>query len=859
MKVPYPRRALFSREIRTFEGRKLDQVAFPLGGIGTGTVSLSGRGELRDWEIFNRPNKGKKLPYTFVAIYTKSESGPSVAKVLEACPPPPYTGSHGFDRTVAQGLPRLKGARFRGEYPFAFLEFEDNDLPVKVSLEAFNPFIPLNEKDSGLPVAIFKYRIKNRSRKKCRVTVCASICNAVGYDGRSHVERQWEGFGQNLNQFVREGNIRGLKMTSSKYPDGDTRAGSMALATDWERITYAVRWEREGWWGDIEAFWEDFSSDGKFSDLTEADPTPEGETDICSLGLMAELEPGQEVLLPFVIAWYFPIRLNEWNKEEPFWKKPIRNWYATQFEDAWDVARYALLNMERLEKETRLFHDALFSSSLPGFVLDAISSQASIMRTNTCFRADNGDFYGFEGCSSSIGCCPMNCTHVWNYEQAVAFLFPNLERTMRKVDFLVNTEPDGKMAFRTRVPTSTYMPWDFHPAADGQMGCILKLYREWLLSGDRCFLEELWPHAKRALEYAWKVWDLDQDGVMEGVQHNTYDIEFYGPNTMTGTIYLGALLAASKIAEELGDGVSAQKFLDTYSKGRMKIDRELWNGEYYVQRCEDKEAKFQYGTGCLSDQLLGQWIAMVVGLGHILPEVHVRKALRSVFRYNWKKDLSDHINCQRIYAINGEAGLLVCTWPKGGRPKRALVYADEVWTGIEYQVASHMIYEGMIEEALTIVKAVRDRYDGEKRNPWNEVECGDHYARAMSSWALLLALSGYRYSAPEKSIAFSPRIKPVNFSCFFSTGSCWGVYTQRADGKKKTFKIKVLYGKLELSSLTVEWPIGKVPRKLACFTKKGKERLKTKIEVKGLAVKIILEKPTVVNSTEALTITFNYR
>ncbi|MEM2885694.1 MAG: GH116 family glycosyl hydrolase, partial [Thermoproteota archaeon] len=383
------------------------------------------------------------------------------------------------------------------------------------------------------------------------------------------------------------------------------------------------------------------------------------------------------------------------------------------------------------------FHDALFGSSLPGTVLDAVSSQMSIVRTNTCFRAENGDFFGFEGCGPSIGCCPMNCTHVWNYEQALAYLFPSLERTMRRVDFLVNTEPDGKMAFRTRVPTSAYVPWDFHPAADGQMGCILKLYREWLLCGDRGFLEELWPHAKRALEYAWTSWDADRDGVMEGVQHNTYDIEFHGPNTMTGTLYLGALLAASKIAEELGDGVSARNYLDVYSKGREKVERELWNGEYYVQKCVGKE-KFQYGSGCLSDQLLGQWFAKVVGLGYLLRKERVRKALGSIFRYNWKGDLLDHVNCQRVYAINEEAGLLVCTWPKGGRPKSPLVYADEVWTGIEYQVASHMIYEGMVEEALTMVKAARDRYDGEKRNPWNEVECGDHYARAMSSWALLL-------------------------------------------------------------------------------------------------------------------------
>ncbi|MGQ9514897.1 MAG: GH116 family glycosyl-hydrolase [Thermoproteota archaeon] len=851
----YPRRTLFGRELRKFKGSWLDQIAFPLGGIGTGTVSLSGRGELRDWEIFNRPNKGKQLPYTFAAIFV--ESGPKIAKVLEVRPSPPYTGSHGFIRTAAQGLPRLKDARFRGEYPFAFIDFMDDDLPVKVSLEAFNPFIPLNERDSGLPVAILKYRVRNAGKKKCKVTICLSICNAVGYDGQSHLERRWIGFGKNLNQFLREGKIKGLKMTSEKYRDGDPRVGSMALATDWENVTFTTRWKRGGWWDDIQDFWDDFSSDGKLSNFAEADPSPDGETDICSLGLLVELEAGQEAVLPFVIAWYFPIRINEWNQEEPFWKKPIKNWYATQFKDAWDVASYTLLNIERLEKETKLFHDTLFGSSLPGVVLDAVSSQVSVMRSNTCFRADNGDFYGFEGCSTSIGCCPMNCTHVWNYEQAVAFLFPNLERTMRRVDFLVNTEPDGKMAFRTRVPTSSYIPWDFHPAADGQMGCIMKLYREWLMSGDRNFLEELWPSAKRALEYAWKRWDLDQDGVMEGEQHNTYDIEFYGPNTMVGTLYLGALLAAERMALTIGDRASAQKYRELFLKGKRRIEEELWNGEYYVQRCDDEKTRYQYGTGCLSDQLLGQWFAMVVGLGYLLPKEHVRRALKSIFRYNWRSHLLNHANCQRIYAINEEAGLLICTWPKGGRPREPLVYADEVWTGIEYQVASHMIYEDMVEEALTIVKATRDRYDGRKRNPWNEVECGDHYARAMSSWALLLAFSGYRYSAPERSIEFSPRISPRNFRCFFSTGNSWGVYMQRTSGDKKIFEIRVLYGELELDSITVEWPTGNVPRKLACSAKKGRSMLETRIDARGSSVRIRLEKTMMIKRGEVLTIVFN--
>jgi non-lysosomal glucosylceramidase len=800
---PYPLEELLDRRLRVFEGRSLREVAFPLGGIGTGAVSLGGRGDLRDWEIFNRPNKGTRLPYTFPVIWTRGER--AIAKVLEAHPQPPYTGSHGLDRMTVLGLPRLDGALFRGEYPIAWVEFRDESLPVEVTLEAFNPMIPLDSKDSGLPVAILIYRLRNPGEGKVSATVCLSLCNAVGYGRELSFPRPWEGFGGNMNEFVAEESLSGIRMTSSKFDEDDPGFGSMALATSWKNLTHSSQWVRGEWWDDIQTFWDDFSEDGRLTDHGDGTPSPEGRTDIGSLGALVELESGGEAEVPFVIAWHFHNNVNEWDTAPGFRGNLLRNWYATQWKDAWDVARYVFWNFERLREGTKRFHDALFGSTLPAIVLDAASSQISTIRTNTCLYLDDGTFHAFEGCSETIGCCPMNCTHVWNYEQALAHLYPRLERTMRCTDFLVNTEPDGKMAFRTKLPTSLYIPWDREPAADGQMGCVVKLYREWQLSGDDAFLGELWPYAKRALEYAWKRWDRDGDGVMEGVQHNTYDIEFLGPNTMMGTIYLAALKAAVEIARTLGDP-SAEEYGRLYDEGSKKLDRLLWNGDYFAQIYDPEEApKYQYGEGCLSDQLLGQWMAMVTGLERLLPEEHVRKALSSIFRHNWKTNLFDHENCQRIYAVNDEAGLLLCTWPRGGRPALPFVYSDEVWTGVEYQVASHMFYEGMVREGLSIVKGVRDRHDGERRNPWNEPECGDHYARAMASWALLLALSGYSYSAPRGFLSFSPRISEEDFRCFYSTDGCWGVFSQRFTQKRRKAAIEVMYGGLDLNALGLGW------------------------------------------------------
>src|SRR5206468_9736057 len=163
---------------------------------------------------------------------------------------------------------------------------------------------------------------------------------------------------------------------------------------------------------------------------------------------------------------------------------------------------------------------------------------------------------------------------------------------------------------------------------------------------------------------------------------------------------------------------------------------------------------------------------------------------------------SDHANCQRIYALNDEAGILLCSWPNGGRPRYPFPYADEVWTGIEYQVAAHCLYEGLIEEGLRIVQAVRDRYDGAKRNPWDEVECGHLYARAMSSWSLLLALSGFHWDATTGTLAFAPKVRADDFRCFFSTGTGWGTFEQQRQGERSTATIRMLEGELTLRAFT---------------------------------------------------------
>jgi len=363
---------------------------------------------------------------------------------------------------------------------------------------------------------------------------------------------------------------------------------------------------------------------------------------------------------------------------------------------------------------------------------------------------------------------------------------------------------------------------------------------------------------------------------MEGVQHNTYDIEFYGPNTLCGSLYLGALLAAERMAKIVGDAAAAAAYRQLFEKGSKWADSNLFNGEYYEQKVLPDAAKnlpepyrklttdhglddkfpwpkWQYGKGCLSDQMIGQWYASMLGLGNLYDAKKVRRALQSIFRYNWRRDLTDHACSLRLYAMRDEAGLIVCTWPKGGRPGFPLAYyADEVWCGIEYQVASHLIYEGLTDEGLAVALGARERHRGARRNPWDEFECGHHYSRSMASYALLLALSGFSYNAAEGRMGFAPRVCANDFRAFWSVGSGWGVYAQKAAARRWTFSVEAKYGSLALKELDVK-PGAALPKTVAADL--AGDRVRARVVKTASGAAIVFDDPVWIDAGQKLSVT----
>jgi len=788
---------------RTFSGRQLAMIAFPLGGVGAGSLSLGGRGQLRDWEIFNRPDKGKTPRYAFASIWARAGASKSVASVLEAALAPPYQGDSGLGVVNVPGLPRLESAAFTGEYPLAKVTFKDSFLPVEVALEAFTPFIPLEADDSGLPVAVLRYRVSNPGPVKAAVAIAFSIDNPVGAEGRSNEHRQGRG-------------LEGLFMRNPFLAGDDPLMGSFALCVV-EPGGGKVSWLR-GWRGGTRwrigplLFWDDFSSDG------ELGPEDAVRDSVGSLCLTREIVPRAAADYTFLLSWHFPNRTPArcgWTAVKGEEKTVIGNWYSKRFADAWQAAEYAAANLPRLEKRTREFVAALRQTTVPGAVRDAATANLSTFATPTCFRTADGEFHAFEGSRDQAGCCFGNCTHVWNYEVATPHLFPSLSRSLRDAAFGFCTDEQGLMDFRQLLPPHKQR-WGF-AAADGQMGAIMKLYLDWRLSGDAEWLRKHWPAAKRAIEFCWVPggWDADRDGVMEGVQHNTYDVEFFGPNPLCGVWYLGGLRAAEEMALAVGDPAFAETCRRLFTNGRKWIDEHLFNGEYYIQKIQgmpkDKIAKgltvgmggadtenpdFQVGDGCLVDQLVGQFLADVAGLGDLLDAAKMRKALQSIMKYNYKPSLRRYESVQRIYALNDEAALMICDYGRGRRPKIPFPYHAEAWTGLEYATAAQMIYQGLVPEALRVIEGVRRRHDGERRNPWNEPECGHHYARAMSAWGPLLAMSGFIYDRPGKRLLAKPRIRPENFTSFWSAGAGWGVFSHLVRENRLHFTLALTAGNL---------------------------------------------------------------
>jgi non-lysosomal glucosylceramidase len=829
--------------VRLFTDESTNEISFPLGGIGTGCIGLSGNGRLIDWEIFNKPNKGSVNGFSHFAVKAERDGEVLDVRVLNGELSGSYTGVFGRKwfyegfgwgplRETLAGMPHFSQHEFVGEYPFAEVTFSDPKFPGQVRLQAFNPLIPTNDKDSGIPAALFEIQLTNTTDQPLQYTVVGVLANPFGVNG-------------GYNEFVEDGDVRLLSMRTDQIPRDAFEYGDVTIATDAEHCSYQEYWYRGTWNDALEIYWRDLLKPGLLTNRhypkTERFKSSGWhDRDNGHLAAHVTLNPGETRRVRYTITWNFPNNKNYWKPdadsqaEKAGLKNAWKNYYATLWTDSVASAQYVLREWNRLSEETRLFKDTLFASDLPAVAIDAISSTLSVLKSPTVLRLEDGTFYGWEGVGASAGCCEGSCTHVWNYAQTLAFLFPRLERSIRSANYQYNVDPNGGSHFRIQLPLG--MPYsEFRPCADGQFGDVLKTYRDWKISGDSEWLKSIWPVVKKTIQYAWSSqnldrWDPEQTGVLWGRQHHTLDMELFGANAWLTGYYLGALKAGAEMAAYLGEREFSEELLAIFNKGKQWADEYLFNGEYYGQLVdlhdldllksfdregdrasatywseEHAELKYQVGEGCEIDMVIAQWHANLYGLGDIFDREQVKKALASTFHYNFKKSMKDEYNPWRLYSINDEAGTVICSWPEGRyKPMIPLPYAQETMTGFEYAAAIQMIQAGLVDEGMTCVTAIRARFDGEKRNPWNEIECGSNYARALASYALLNTFSGFQFDMVKSEIGFQPIVQKDGLSQFFwSLDSGWGRFVQ----SPKSRELTVLYGSLSLTALNL---IGKV-------------------------------------------------
>ena len=288
------------------------------------------------------------------------------------------------------------------------------------------------------------------------------------------------------------------------------------------------------------------------------------------------------------------------------------------------------------------------------------------------------------------------------------------------------------------------------------------------------------------------------------------DADWHGQVAWLSGLYMAALRAGQEMAREMGDPDFAARCGGLYEAGRKTIDAKLFNGEYYVQVGDPAHAD-AIGSydGCEIDQVMGDSWSQQLALGPILEPTKVRSALKALWRYNFAPDVGPYRKAHapgRWYAMPGEGGLLMCSWPKGESRRQSKgfdFYFNECMNGFEYQAAGHMLAEGMVTEGLAVARMIHDRYHASRRNPYNEVECGDHYARSMASHGVYLTACGFEFHGPKGHMGFAPRLSPERFECAWTGAEGWGSYSQKAGAGALKASLAVRWGSLRLRTFAL--------------------------------------------------------
>ncbi len=797
-----------------YNGEQLKYIGMPVGGINTGQVYLGGDGQLWYWDIFNiqriRPGgPGDKFYINPMVQDHKFDQGFAIRinKLLPTTITPMVRplNNDGFSEIT-----------FKGEYPMGKVTFKDVDFPVSVKLNSYSPFIPTDHESSDFPAVVMEYSLTNDSKDKVSVELFGWLQNMSNFQTANSAE------GTHSNTIQKSGNS--IQLVTSSIVSSENKDlpdyGNMSLTL----LEGNKSWATPSSSNDIDYNLGEIRGSEKKTAETRLGINLTG-----VIGKEVILEAGESKSITFILSWYFP---NVHRKESGFHdlknRENLRHYYSKKFNSSADVANIIVANQEKYLKTTKTWNKIWYDASLPLWFLDRTFLNTSILATTSCYRLDDltddpdneNRFYTMEGVYLGHG----TCTHVFHYEQALGRVFPSLARQLRtQIDYGLSYNEDGVIGYRGELSSIGQHDGRGY-AVDGQAGTILRAYREHTTASDNVYLKTYWPKIKKSLEYMI-AHDAERsvtaDGILEGIQYNTLDKMWYGKNAWQSSMYNAALLAGTAMATEMGDKLFAKKCEAIAKLGQQNITNQLFDGEYFINIPDSENTENpNTGIGCHIDQVLGQSWAIQAGLPRVLPKKETVSALKSIFKYNFQKDVGKYLDTAtiknvRFYALPGEAGTIMCTFPKGGALESkgtkaaewdnlVVGYFSECMTGFTYQAAAHMIAEGLVDEGMTMIKAIHNRYAPNKRNPYNEIEYGNHYTRAMSSYGAFISASGFTLNEPNGSIGFAPKINPIDFKSAFITGNSWGTFIQNVKNGTQKVSLELAYGSLKLSEIKLD-------------------------------------------------------
>ncbi len=773
---------------------ELQYIGMPIGGIFTGTVYLGGDGRLWLWDIFNENQNGidpKTIDWEsdlHVGKKVRPQDGSAYVQPAKDIRPI----EQGFAFKILSGkntiIKKLEAADwdeilFEATYPMAKLHYIDHSLGLDITADIFSPFIPLDEKNSGLPCTIYSFSIKNKTKNDISVSLLGWLENKVSPKSKKETDMRLNTSEINNGSTILNSSI---KLNGTENQDKKADYGTMAIAAVKGKCIVNTAFS-------LPLTAASFLDENYLptEKVVSAGPLMNS---VCSNHI---IKAGQTIQADYVIAWHFAnLTLN------PIIQGKGR-FYNQQFKNAVEVVKYVATNFSALSTQTALWRQTWYDSTLPWWFLERTFLNISTLATTTAHRFESGRFYAWEG----VGCCEGTCTHVWQYAQAVGRIFPAIERdTRERVDLGLSLKSDGMMLYRGEVVKT--------PAIDGQAGTILRIYREHKMSPDKIFLQINWDKIKLAT-----TWVLNQDKNGDGMEdtpiENTLDAVWDGEIAWLVGICIAAVKASEQMAIEMNDSSFAKTCATYVSNGTKNMEEKLFNGEYFIHKPDEIKGREKLGSynTCHIDQVYGQSWAHQVGLGRIIDKEKTISALKALWKYNFTPDVGPYIKERRgwrPYALAGDGGMVMNTNPSneakpyGEKTTWQLGYFHECMSGFEHQVASHMMAEGMTDEALTLTRMIHDRYYAGKRNPFNEIECSDHYARAMASYGTFISACGFDYDGPNGYIKFAPKLNAEKCKIPFTSATAWGSYEQLQRDQNFSAILKVKYGNLFLNKITLD-------------------------------------------------------